>query len=83
LRAGALSRIADRFSMFQPSRLLFTNVDDGGACGGIVEQAIRTRLPLSYLGCGQQIPEDLTEASKERLIRKVFEGWREPALTVA
>ena len=83
LRAAALSRITERFSMFQPARLLFTNVDDGGSCGGIVEQAIRTRLPLSYLGCGQQIPEDLMEASKDRLIRKVFEGWQEPALTAA
>jgi flagellar biosynthesis protein FlhF len=83
LRAAALSRITERFSMFQPARLLFTNVDDGGACGGMVEQAIRTRLPLSYLGCGQQIPEDLIEASKSRLIRKVFEGWQEPALTTA
>lgn len=83
LRAAALARIVERFSMFQPSRLLFTNVDDGGACGGIVEQAIRTRLPLSYFGCGQQIPEDLTEASKDGLIRKVFEGWQEPALTAA
>jgi flagellar biosynthesis protein FlhF len=83
LRAAALSRITERFSMFQPARLLFTNVDDGGACGGILEQAIRTRLPLSYFGCGQQIPEDLMEASKDRLIRKVFEGWQEPALTAA
>ncbi len=83
LRAAALSRITERFSMFQPARLLFTNVDDGGSCGGIVEQAIRTRMPLSYLGCGQQIPEDLMEASKDQLIRKVFEGWQEPALTAA
>ena len=83
LRAAALSRVTERFSMFQPARLLFTNFDDGGACGGIVEQAIRTRLPLSYFGCGQQIPEDLMEASKDRLIRKVFEGWQEPALTAA
>jgi len=83
LRAAALSRITERFSMFQPARLLFTNLDDEGACGGIVEQAMRTRLPLSYLGCGQQIPEDLIEASQDRLIRKVFEGWQEPALTAA
>jgi flagellar biosynthesis protein FlhF len=83
LRAAALARVVERFSMFQPARLLFTNLDDGEACGGIVEQAIRTGLPLSYLGCGQQIPEDLMEASKDRLIRKVFEGWQEPAQTAA
>ena len=83
LRAAALSRIIERFSMFQPARLLFTNVDDGGSCGSIVEQAIRTKLPLSYLGCGQQVPEDLTEASKDLLVQKVLEGWREPALTAA
>jgi flagellar biosynthesis protein FlhF len=83
LRATALARIIERFSMFQPARLLFTDLDDVGACGGVVEQAIRTRLPLSYFGCGQQIPEDLTEASKDQLIRKVFEGWQEPALTAA
>jgi flagellar biosynthesis protein FlhF len=83
MRAAALSRVTERFSMFQPARLLFTNLDDGGGCGGIVEQAIRTGLPLSYLGCGQQIPEDLMEASKDQLIRKVFERWQEPALTAA
>jgi flagellar biosynthesis protein FlhF len=83
MRAAALSRVVERFSVFQPARLLFTNVDDDGAGGGIVEQAMRSRLPLSYFGCGQQVPEDLTEASKDRLIRKVFEGWQEPALTAA
>ncbi|HTP88029.1 MAG TPA: flagellar biosynthesis protein FlhF [Bryobacteraceae bacterium] len=81
LRPAALARIVERFSVFQPARLLFTNVDETEALGGIVEQAIRTRLPLSYFGCGQQIPEDLREASKDELIRKVFEGWQEPALT--
>jgi len=83
LRASALARIVERFSMFQPARLIFTNLDEAGAYGGIVEQAMRTRLPLSYFGCGQQIPEDLREASKDELIRKVFEGWQEPALTAA
>jgi len=83
LRASALARIIERFSMFQPARLIFTNLDEAGAYGGIIEQAMRTRLPLSYFGCGQQIPEDLREASKDELIRKVFEGWQEPALTAA
>jgi flagellar biosynthesis protein FlhF len=83
MRAAALSRVVERFSIFQPARLLFTNVDDDCAGGGIVEQAMRSRLPLSYFGCGQQVPEDLIEASKDRLIRKVFEEWQEPALTAA
>jgi len=84
LKASALARIAERFAEFQPARLIFTNLDEaGGGYGSIVEQAMRLRLPLSYFGCGQQIPEDLLEASKDELIRKVFEGWQEPALTAA
>ena len=59
LRATSLSRITERFSMFQPARLLFTNLDEVGACGGIIEQAIRTRLPLSYLVAVSRYPRTL------------------------
>ncbi|HZQ54353.1 MAG TPA: hypothetical protein VFB14_19280 [Bryobacteraceae bacterium] len=67
LRVGAASRIFKRFSGFHPGKLIFTHFDEAENLGAMVELAMRTKLPISYLGTGQQIPEDLEEAAKPKL----------------
>ncbi|MBI2371822.1 MAG: flagellar biosynthesis protein FlhF [Deltaproteobacteria bacterium] len=62
-----LDEITRRFGALGVDRLLFTKLDEGTAFGGILNQAARTGLPISYFATGQRVPEDLELASAERL----------------
>jgi flagellar biosynthesis protein FlhF len=74
MKPGDLTRVIDGFEPFQPQRLLFTRLDETSALGPIFNEAVRTGKPLSFFGNGQQIPEDLEEASPERLVQTILGG---------
>jgi len=67
LRSADLSAAIDRFQAFQPSKLLFTRLDETRTFGPIVNESARISLPVSFLTSGQQIPDDLEPATVERL----------------
>jgi len=67
MKAEDLTRTADRYSIFKPAKLLFTRMDETERFGSIVNQAARLELPVSFLANGQQIPDDLEPATKERI----------------
>jgi len=71
LRATSAARMLQRFAAFAPSKLLFTRLDEVDTPGAVLEPALRSGLPVSFLGKGQQVPEDLEEASKSRLMEKL------------
>jgi flagellar biosynthesis protein FlhF len=62
-----LGRIVDRYLDFGPRKLLFTKLDETLSLGPLLNEAVRTRLPLSFLSAGQRIPEDLRPATREEL----------------
>lgn len=62
MRAVDQERIADRYEMFSPHKLLFTKLDETQALGGIVSLSLLLRKPISFLCSGQQIPEDIEDA---------------------
>ncbi len=70
-----------RFAKFNPSKLLLTNTDATEGSAPIVEFAIRSGLPLSFLSNGQQVPEDIEEASKAELTEHLLPRTR--AISVA
>jgi flagellar biosynthesis protein FlhF len=49
----------DKFAPFDPSGLVLTKLDECDRLGGILNTAVKARLPLSLLTNGQQVPEDL------------------------
>jgi len=69
-RLSSLEKWSKRFEIFRPSKLLFTHLDEIETTGGILEHAMKTGLPLSFLANGQGIPQDIEEAKKPRLT-----GW--------
>jgi flagellar biosynthesis protein FlhF len=73
MRSADLSRVVDRFEIFRPQKLLFTKLDETEAFGPILNEAARTGKPVSFLTAGQQIPEDLEPATKERILNLVLE----------
>jgi flagellar biosynthesis protein FlhF len=71
MKRADLARVADRYQIFQPKKLLFTRLDETDRYGALVSEAARRSLPISFLSTGQQIPDDLEPASKEFIADKV------------
>lgn len=62
-------RIAyERFAPFRPSKLIFTHADEMHNPAALIEAAVSSQVPVSFVTNGQQIPEDLAEASKPALL---------------
>ena len=48
--------------------LIFTKLDETMHHGCIVNQLVRFNYPVSYLGTGQRVPEDIEPATQKRLL---------------
>jgi flagellar biosynthesis protein FlhF len=74
MKPGDLSRVVDAFRVFGPQRLLFTRTDETLSFGPIVNETVRTGIPVSFLATGQRIPEDLEAASAQRIVELAMAG---------
>lgn len=63
-------RIVDRFAEANPTRVVVTRVDEAESLGPMVPVLQEHGLPVSYLGTGQNVPDDL-----ERATPAVLAAW--------
>lgn len=76
--ADMLHTIA-RFAALEPSRLLFTGMDEAIRIASVIETLIRGEIPATFAGTGQRVPQDIEEISAERLARNIWvDGRRSP-----
>jgi flagellar biosynthesis protein FlhF len=83
MKPADLSRVVDAYEIFRPHRLLFTRFDETASFGPVLGEVIRTGKPLSFFSTGQRIPEDLENASREKLMQLVLGGQAGAALSAA
>ena len=62
-----LERTLARFEAFRPAKLLFTRLDETDSLASIFCGSIASGLPLSFFSTGQEIPEDIKPAAKEKV----------------
>ena len=74
MKPADLTRVVEAFKVFGPQRLLFTRTDETRSFGPIVNETVRTGIPVSFLATGQRIPEDLEAASAQRIVELVMAG---------
>jgi flagellar biosynthesis protein FlhF len=72
MRAADLRRVSERYSIFQPRKLLFTRMDETETFGPILSRSVRMGRPVSFLSRGQRIPEDLEPATADLLLDLVL-----------
>jgi flagellar biosynthesis protein FlhF len=48
MKPADLSRVIDRYQIFQPKKLLFTRLDESDRYGALVSEAARRSLPISF-----------------------------------
>lgn len=63
-----LQMTVDRFAPFNPSKLIFTRLDETSCTASVISESERTRRPVSFLCNGQSVPEDILPASKDLII---------------
>jgi flagellar biosynthesis protein FlhF len=71
-RGCDLAKTVDRYSVFRPSKLLFTRLDETGRYGPLLNETYRSGKPVSFLSAGEQIPEDLEPATVDRIAELVL-----------
>ncbi len=62
-RARDLALALEAFSILPIGHLLFTKIDEATGRGGAFTTALKARRPVSWLGTGQEVPDDLEEAT--------------------
>ena len=71
-RESQLERSIQHFSAFGLQSLAFTKLDESWSFGDIFNLSRKWGVPLSYFSIGQQIPEDIERATRERVIERIF-----------
>jgi flagellar biosynthesis protein FlhF len=69
---SAARRILDGYADARPSRLVLTKLDEAGSLSPLVSLLHERQLPISYLGIGQRVPEDLNRATATLLAASVL-----------
>jgi flagellar biosynthesis protein FlhF len=59
--------VISTFSSIKPERCILTKIDETTSLGGVLSVLIKHKLPLSYMGDGQRVPDDFHPASARRL----------------
>jgi flagellar biosynthesis protein FlhF len=77
---AAARRTLERFEEARPSRLVLTKLDEAESLAPIVTLLRDRQLPVSYLGTGQNVPEDLERATAPALAAWIAGDVREGAV---
>ncbi len=82
---AAARRILDGYADARPTRLVLTKLDEAESLSPLVSLLHERQVPISYLGTGQRVPEDLNRATAQaagRLrARRVRAGSVVPVMT--
>ena len=67
-----MARAATNFSSLKCQSYIFTKVDESQKCGSLINQIIKRHLPVSYITTGQNVPEDIEKADKEKIFNLIM-----------
>jgi len=70
--ARTLKQTAERFLSVGTTNLVFTKLDEATGLGNLLPVLRSSKLPLSYLTNGQNVPDDIETADPSRLARLVL-----------
>lgn len=67
-----LAAIIDNYKIVNYNSMILTKVDETDVCGSILTCIKKSNVPVSYLTFGQNVPEDIEVAKKEKLARLIL-----------
>lgn len=64
--------VYSKFKILVPNRLIFSKVDEAVCLGYILNMVYRTKLPLSYITTGQNVPDDIAVAEPRVIANLIY-----------
>lgn len=71
-----LLSIADTYSAMTDYKLIFTKLDETTTLGNLLNVKLHTGAALSYVTCGQNVPEDIEEFNPQKTVKQLLGGRR-------
>ncbi len=71
-----LNNILKIYSAMDVNGLIISKVDETRTYAALCQQVAVSGLPISYLACGQRVPEDFVAATKPHLHTLFKKGWQ-------
>ncbi|PID16514.1 flagellar biosynthesis protein FlhF [Sporosarcina sp. P34] len=69
-----MDTIIRQFTNFPIEKFIFTKTDETDSVGSIINLILKYGIGVSYYTDGQEVPEDLTEASSEKIVDLLLAG---------
>jgi len=71
-----LKRIADSYKAVADYKLIFTKLDETTTLGSLFNLRLYTRTPMSYVTCGQNVPDDIELFNPQKTVKHLLGGKR-------
>jgi flagellar biosynthesis protein FlhF len=71
-----LKNIADTYKGIADYKLIFTKVDETSTLGSIYNIKLYTGASLSYITCGQNVPDDIEYFNPQSTVKQLLGGRR-------
>ena len=71
-----LMKIADTYKEIADYKLIFTKLDETSTLGNIYNLKLYTGAPLSYITCGQNVPDDIEYFNPQATVKQLLGGRR-------
>jgi flagellar biosynthesis protein FlhF len=71
-----LMNIADTYKEIADYKLIFTKVDETSTLGNIYNLKMYTGASLSYITCGQNVPDDIEYFNPQSTVKQLLGGRR-------
>lgn len=71
-----LCSIADAYSKITDYKLIFTKLDETTALGNLLNLRLYTGADLSYVTCGQNVPDDIEDFNAQSTVKNLLGGKR-------
>lgn len=69
-----LLSIADSYSSMTDYKIIFTKLDETTTLGNLLNLKLHTGAELSYITCGQNVPDDIEDFSPQRTVKLLLGG---------
>ncbi len=69
-----LISITDAYSEITDYKLIFTKLDETTTFGNLLNVRLHTNAPLSYITCGQNVPDDIENFNPQKIVKALLGG---------
>mgnify|MGYP001078035958 CR=1 FL=1 len=69
-----LLKIVDAYTEVTDYKLIFTKLDETSAYGNLLNVKLYTGAALSYVTCGQNVPDDLEDFNPQKTVKQLLGG---------